>query len=110
MNDASRGQVMDLLVKASELPTEQRETFIELACGDDATLRAEVTSLLKHHSSKTITPAGQRRSAPTTVFQKVGSALARPQVMHDVGATRRWFWAVVVTLVFLSALAWWIRG
>lgn len=40
--------------QAVELPAREREAFVGRACGDDAELRHEVTSLLKHHQPDTL--------------------------------------------------------
>jgi eukaryotic-like serine/threonine-protein kinase len=39
-------RLAELFAEAWELPTAERATFLDAACGDDASLRAEVTSLL----------------------------------------------------------------
>ena len=40
-------KVRDIFTKAAVLPTEEREQFLETACGSDAELRLEVQRLLE---------------------------------------------------------------
>jgi tetratricopeptide (TPR) repeat protein len=46
MPGGNSAEVRELLVQASELPTDQRSTFLERACADDPNLRSEVQTLL----------------------------------------------------------------
>ena len=54
MNDPRHALIMDVFLQACELTDTARDHFLEQACGDDETLRAEVTSLLRHHQFQTI--------------------------------------------------------
>jgi len=50
LNQASRWErVAELFEQTTSLPVDERETFIHTACGDDAELRDELTSLLRAH-------------------------------------------------------------
>jgi len=44
-------RVEEVFSRAVELPEHERAAYLETACGDDATLRAEVESLLQHEAS-----------------------------------------------------------
>ena len=48
MNDAHYQRISGLFKEACELPAEERGAFLDRACGDDAALREEVESLLRH--------------------------------------------------------------
>src|SRR5262249_31223386 len=50
MTPERRERVWALFDGAVELPPGEREAFLDAACGDDASLRAEVESLLAHDS------------------------------------------------------------
>ncbi len=113
MTDTRRERVMDLLVKAGELPVEGRAAFLLQACGEDAELHNEVCSLLKHHSSKTIIPAGHTPAVPAnsaTLLPGDHGAIIRAANRQDASAMRHWFWAVVLALACLTGAASWIRG
>ncbi|MBD3401694.1 tetratricopeptide repeat protein [candidate division GN15 bacterium] len=47
MDSARWNQIQDIFTEAADLPSDQRDTFLDRACGDDNDLRAEVMKLLK---------------------------------------------------------------
>jgi Tol biopolymer transport system component/serine/threonine protein kinase len=51
MNPEQWQRVKETLHTALELPPDERDRFLEQACGEDPALRAEVTSLLSSHES-----------------------------------------------------------
>lgn len=101
---------MDVLVQATELPVDERDAFLQQACGNDTALRDEVRSLLQHHSTKTIAPEHTRVTRPNTVSKRANLARHASTSGTDASTSRRTFWAVVAVLVCLSGFAWWIRG
>ena len=44
----------EILAGALEHPPESRDAYLRDTCGDDADLRAEVESLLRHHTTKAL--------------------------------------------------------
>jgi serine/threonine-protein kinase len=66
-------QIKRLFLAACELDEEQRAAFLEQACADDPSLRAEVESLLLHHNSQTII------SGPPYALQDPGRTLPADQ-------------------------------
>ena len=49
--------------EAVDKPASARGAFLDEACGDDAALRAEIESLLRHHATEIVTPT----EVPTVV-------------------------------------------
>ena len=74
-------EVQDVFGAALDQPTDQRSGFLSEACAEDATLRAEVESLLAAHSKATDVidaPAlGQGFSVPTPDALLRGSELTQ---------------------------------
>ncbi len=74
-------QVKELVLAALEQPPEARGAFLQDACRDDATLRAEVESLLADDADVTdhflaplpLTVAAGMRRTPSRVGQRIGS-------------------------------------
>jgi serine/threonine-protein kinase len=54
MNAPRYQQVKQIFLAACELPSGEIEEFLRQACGDDALLRKEVESLLRHHFETTL--------------------------------------------------------
>jgi len=79
-------RVKELLHQAMQLPTSERAAFLDLECGPDASLRAEVESLLEaggdvRESFLASTPAGRLGLACDEIA--AGSALAEGQILAD---------------------------
>lgn len=49
MSETSRSRSKELFLDALEVPSDERETFIDRACGGDATLKARVQNLIAAH-------------------------------------------------------------
>ncbi len=60
MADAARNRVEEIFLAAIELPPAERPSFIDRACGADATLRSDVLTLVKAHDA-----AGPFMGTPT---------------------------------------------
>ena len=56
MNAERHAQIKEIFVAACEQPVEDRATWLERACGDDAELAAEVRTLLRRHDQALPTP------------------------------------------------------
>jgi serine/threonine protein kinase len=84
--------IKSVLVEAMELPTEQRESFVERSCGDDVSLRSEVDSLLRAADGPT--PFAPVITSPTynssvtsdSVSQLLGLALGHQyEIIREIG-------------------------
>ena len=78
-------RVQKLFNAASELPSAEREPFLDRECGDNDDLRAEVESLLKHHfsSAKTVRPSEQ--STKATLDYKPGDKIGAFKILNVLG-------------------------
>ena len=54
MNPERYALVKDVFMRACDLAGEEREAYLDRACGDDQQLRGEVLSLLRYHSPETL--------------------------------------------------------
>lgn len=108
--------VTELFLKAVELAPEQRESFLDDACGQDAEIRSEVQSLLAHDSSRTMIdrPEGEQTSPPTVrVAPKVKRsrgwqrAAKLTQYIGPRGQFALGACAAIAILVLLAGIAEW---
>jgi hypothetical protein len=115
MTPDQHAQVKELFLKARELSSENRTQFLQQQCGDDDTLRIEVTSLLNHDSTETILALPTVRSVetPVRVGRPSGRFLSRferaaTQVLQQLfGSPGRRLVVIVVAVVLLVTLAVW---
>ena len=85
-------QIKSVLVEAMELPTDERDSFIERSCGDDASLRSEVDSLLRAADGPTpfahlaATPTNTSVVSSDSVSQLLGLALGHQyEIIREIG-------------------------
>ena len=73
--------VKKLLIELEDVPPEERQAYLDRACGDDAALRAEVESLL-HEGPATIMLTGGlgARIAPVLASSVQGFPIALEQI------------------------------
>ncbi len=115
MTPEQHARVKELFHKARELNPENREEFLRQECGEDATLRHEVTSLLSYDSTATILarPTRPTVDAPLQVGRPPARLLSRieravSQMLQQIfGHPRNRALALAVMLLLLSGLAWW---
>ncbi|HEX6053115.1 MAG TPA: SUMF1/EgtB/PvdO family nonheme iron enzyme [Gemmatimonadaceae bacterium] len=86
-----RRRLEELLVEAVELPSDARDEFVTRACGDDATLRAELRALLAAHDRVGLLdrPAGRWRALADTsdALLAPGTVIAqRYEIQEKLGA------------------------
>ena len=62
-------QIRQLFEELSELPESDRAEFLERACGDEPTLRHELTSLLRHSGSATLDFDNVAQSIVTSMLE-----------------------------------------
>ena len=74
MTPQQHARVKELFHKARELSPEDREEFLNQECGEDETLRLEVTSLLSYDITATILPR------PTSPPVDAPAQIGRPNV------------------------------
>jgi tRNA A-37 threonylcarbamoyl transferase component Bud32 len=116
MTRDQHAQVKELFLKAREVSAEDREEFLRRECGEDAALRHEVTSLLRHDNPATILARPVRTSvdAPARVGRPSGRLLGRIEratthVLHQVFASpAKRLLVIVVALLLLFGLALWM--
>ena len=70
---------------ARELPSAEREPFLDKECGDDDDLRAEVKSLLKHHFSSAKTVRPNEQSTEATLDYKPGDKIGAFKILNVLG-------------------------
>ena len=75
----------EIFKAAKELPSAEREPFLDNKCGDDDELRAEVESLLEQHftSAQTVLPSEQP-SDPTLDYQR-GDMIGTFKILNVLG-------------------------
>ncbi len=71
-------RVEEVFSRAVELPEHERAAYLETACGDDATLRAEVESLLQHEASS-------QEGLNRVLAEAAASYASEPQTNPDIG-------------------------
>ncbi len=109
-------RVKELFLKARELSLDSRDEFLQRECGDDITLRLDVTSLLAHDAPTTILarPAGVHVDAPTPFGRGRSGLLSRikqaaAQLLQSVfGRPGPRLAVMVAGLLFLAGLAMWM--
>ena len=113
MNADRHQQAMEVFQEALEQKRRDRAKFLDLRCGEDQQLRAEVQSLLAHHDPRTISIEPD----PTRIFERVRPSLPAPHPkalstrisdrLHRASSPRLWFAAGALGLaVVLSILSW----
>ena len=80
-------EARELFVEAAATPVEERERFLEEACGDDADLRAEVEELLRFHDEAT----GSGSELPTplhpaTILPDTPEQIGRYRILQKIGS------------------------
>lgn len=98
-------RVKEVYLQAVALPTEQRTAFLARTCGDDPPLRAEVESLLRHHDSETLLPAGTL----ATTRDRSRRIAAAPPGLTRLRATPRRTGLIVAAAVVLVLLGAWLH-
>ena len=85
-NDSrQRTSAMRFLNAAMELPSAEREPFLDKECGDDDDLRAEVESLLEHHFSSAQTVRPSEQSSDTTLDYQRGDMIGSFKILNVLG-------------------------
>lgn len=87
-------RLVEVFSEASDLPDDERQAFLDRACADDPTLRAEVESLLAYHQPDSVTDVskgGGARSqgppvAPTASWLSTRRSRRRLALGAGVGA------------------------
>jgi len=59
-------QIRRIFLDACQLAGDQRERFLDQACGGDSALREEVVSLMRHHDDQTLLEATPARASTAT--------------------------------------------
>ncbi|MBX9790966.1 MAG: serine/threonine protein kinase [Pirellulales bacterium] len=102
MNAGRHERVKELFLKLCDADPATRRATLDRECAGDPSLRAEVESLLAHHSSRTILEtAGARTTVAAAAPEKSGPlATLRPLARHmRAGASRnKWVVAAMVTV------------
>ena len=78
MTPAQHARAKEIFLAASARPAAERAAFLDAQCGSDATLRAHLDELLRHHSALATAPAAAEPTGDTPV----GSAAPR---LFDAG-------------------------
>lgn len=110
MNDPRHALMMDVFLRACELPHTAREAFLDRACADDSTLRADVTSLLKHHQSQTLLAETRRLDVQTRILVPQRPPTSRIDWKRELGRLPFSFWLSVFLGIVVLVLAVWTRG
>jgi serine/threonine protein kinase len=87
MNRAEKSEV-DLFTEAVQLPADKRAAFLEVACGGDVELRANVEALLKAHqeSGEFLEQAPPEIKAQNTLpGEKAGDRVGRYKLLQQIG-------------------------
>src|SRR4051794_31708421 len=93
MPDPNQTRVQELFAEAVELPAEQRERFVQTACGSNATLLAEIKALLGAHGQAVeeflAEPAVQIAhgtvAAYAPLLEAPGARVGRYHLLHPIG-------------------------
>jgi serine/threonine protein kinase/Tfp pilus assembly protein PilF len=70
---------------AKELPSAEREPFLDRECGDDDGLRAEVESLIEQHLSSAQTVQSSEQSSDTTLDYQRGDMIGSFKILNVLG-------------------------
>ncbi len=110
MTDPRHARVMDIFLRASELDETKRAAYLDAACSDDETLRADVTSLLEHHQSRTILGKSNRLDVRSRTPAARGTS-SSPAMgwRRELRRMPRSFWFSILFGIVTLLLAWWVR-
>ena len=83
MNRHSR--IQELFDAAVELPSSERDLFLDKECGDDDALRAEVESLLENHFTSAQTLASANNISSASIDYKAGDVISKYKILNILG-------------------------
>ena len=109
MNAAGHERVKQLFLEVCDADEATRRATLDRECAGHPTLRAEVESLLAHHSSRTILETATARTTVGAAEKSARLATLRPLARHvRAGAVRhKWFLAAMVTIALLLLVGGW---
>lgn len=105
-----------VFLRAIELPTGERESFVDRQCGGDRSLRGEVESLLAHHLTETVigSPSStaklsadnsttRQTLSPRSIFFRLQAAIERLRPHGKVAL------GVVLAILLLGSIGTWVH-
>lgn len=107
--NAGHERVKQLFLELCDADEATRRATLDRECAGNPTLRAEVESLLAHHSSRTILETAAARTTVGAAEKSARMATLRPLARHvRAGAVRhKWFLAAMVTIALLLLVGGW---
>ena len=75
----------EIFKAATELPSAEREPFLDRECGEDDELRAEVESLLEQHFTSAQTVQSSEQSSDTTLDYQRGDTIGSFKILNVLG-------------------------